>query len=311
MHYRRLDLNLLVALDALLEERSTVGAGSRLHLGQSATSAALARLREHFGDELLVQVGRKMVPTPLGESLKESVRDILKRIDITLDTKSDFVPATVDRTFTLMMSDYVATVFMPQVIQRVQPLAPKVSCEIMLLGDAPLDALNRGDLDFLILPTGYEFVSEYHLSDRHSVEVLFEDGYMCVVWSENPLVGDTISTEQFLSMGHVLSKVGKNRRPALDEWFYHRNEYVRRIELVAPSFVAMAHMIVGTTRIATMHTRLAKLYAAHFPLRLLPPPMSLPTLTEGVQWHSYHNQDPGTLWFLDVMKEVAKGMGLP
>src|SRR6202047_3490633 len=101
MHFRQLDLNLLVALDALLTERNITEAGRRVHLTQSAMSGALSRLREYFDDELLVQVGRKMVPTPLANDLSEPVLEILQRIKSTIDTKSDFDPTRTTRRFSL------------------------------------------------------------------------------------------------------------------------------------------------------------------------------------------------------------------
>src|SRR5215468_4155230 len=112
MHFHQLDLNLLVALDALLVERNITEAGKRVHLTQSAMSGALARLRQYFGDELLVQVGRKMVPTPLGESLIEPVREILIKVKTTIETRPGFDPAASTRRFSLMMSDFCATVLM-------------------------------------------------------------------------------------------------------------------------------------------------------------------------------------------------------
>src|SRR5579883_2295229 len=120
MHFRNLDLNLLVALDALLAERNITQAGKRLHLTQSAMSGALARLREYFGDELLAQVGRKMVPTPLGKSLTEPVRNALHNIQATIATKTRFDPATSKRHFKFMMSDYVATVLMSAALPRIE-----------------------------------------------------------------------------------------------------------------------------------------------------------------------------------------------
>jgi len=116
MHFNGLDLNLLVALDVLLTERNITLASRRLHLSQSAASGALARLRDYFGDELLTQVGRRMVLTPLGESLAAPVRDILLRVETTVQTRPQFDPASARHHFKLLMSDYVATVLMTRAI---------------------------------------------------------------------------------------------------------------------------------------------------------------------------------------------------
>jgi len=131
MNLHRLDPNLLVALDALLSERSITRAGERLHLSPSATSRALARLRDYFGDDLLRQVARKMVPTPLGESLQASVRDCILHVQATIEIRPQFDPAVSTRKFSLIMSDYVSAILMPWVIQRVQREAPGVVLELL------------------------------------------------------------------------------------------------------------------------------------------------------------------------------------
>jgi DNA-binding transcriptional LysR family regulator len=118
MRFHRLDLNLLVALDALLTERSVTKAGERLYLSQSAMSGALAKLREHFEDELIVQVGRKMVLTPLAESLQRRVRDVLKMAQSLLGSRPTFDPRTSERRFSIVSSDVVMSVLMDCVVRR-------------------------------------------------------------------------------------------------------------------------------------------------------------------------------------------------
>src|SRR5579871_2959732 len=108
-------------------------------------SGSLARLREYFGDELLVQVGRKMVPTPLAESLAGPVREILLQIKTTISTRPVFEPASSRRRFTLMMSDYVSTVLMPEVLRRAEASAPHIGFEVLWNDVAnPFDLLDRG-----------------------------------------------------------------------------------------------------------------------------------------------------------------------
>src|SRR4029077_14814591 len=125
-----LDLNLLVAMDALFAERRVSRAGERLHLSQSATSGALARLREAFYDPLLVQVGRKMTLTPLAEGLVEPVRDFLLQADAILHSNPAFDPGSSTRKFRLSMSDYVETVVMSEALPRIEKLAPAVTLEL-------------------------------------------------------------------------------------------------------------------------------------------------------------------------------------
>jgi LysR family nod box-dependent transcriptional activator len=129
-----LDLNLLVALDALFAEKSVSRAGERLHLSQSATSGALARLREVFQDQLLVPVGRKMAMTPVAEALVNPVRDFLLQAEAILNNNPVFDPASSTRKFRLLMSDYVETVLMTEALPRMEQFAPGASIRTVVRG---------------------------------------------------------------------------------------------------------------------------------------------------------------------------------
>lgn len=298
MHFRQLDLNLLVALDALLTERNITEAGRRVHLTQSAMSGALARLREYFDDELLVQVGRKMVPTPLAGSLAEPVREILLKVKSTIAAKPTFDPGTATRRFSLMMSDYVSTVLMSEVLRQAEQVAPHVTFEIVSNDISnPFEVLERADIDFLIMPPDY-------ISKNHPSELLFQDGYACVVWADNPIVGDSLSTQQYIELGHVVPQFGR-RTPAIDEFFLNQLGLTRRIEVVAMNFNAIPQCIVGTRRVATVQRRLAEFYAKYLPLRLVPPPFEIPPLRESMQWHTCFDGDPGSHWLRGILKKVA------
>ena len=303
MHFEQLDLNLLVAFDALLTERSITAAGVRVHLTQSAMSGALSRLREFFNDELLTQVGRKMVPTPLGESLAEPVRQILLQIKATINATPAFDPATSTRHFSVMMSDYVDTVLMSEVLRLAEAVAPRVRFNVVANDvGAPTEFLERADVDLLIMPREY-------LSDKHPHEDLYTDGYACIVWRDNPLIGDSLTKEQYLAMGHVVLQFGRGRIPVQDEWFLTNLGVTRRIEVRAMNFNSVPQHVVGTKRIATIHRRLADHYARYLPLRILTPPYELPSLTEAVQWHSLFQEDAGNRWLRMLMKQVASGVG--
>jgi LysR family nod box-dependent transcriptional activator len=299
MQLSHLDLNLLVALDALLSEQNITAAGRRVHLTQSAMSGALGRLREFFGDELLTPVGRKMVRTTMGESLVVPVRAILLKIKETISVTPSFDPATSKRQFSLMMSDYVSTVLMPAVLSHVENMAPGVGFEI-LANDLshPLEILERADVDFVIMPPAY-------LHKEHPSQRLFDDDYACVVWSNNSLVGNQISPEEYLKLGHVSLQFGRLQTPVVDEFVHRQIGDARRIEVIAMNFNSVIQYIVGTHRIAIIQRRLAEFYAKYHPVRLIPPPFEIPPITETLQWHTCFEHDPGSKWLRDTLKEVA------
>lgn len=298
MRFNRLDLNLLVVLDALLTECNITRAGEKVHLSQSATSGALGRLREFFEDELLVQIGRKMVLTPLGESLVGPVRSILIQVQATIERRPEFDPAHSERRFTLVMSDYTATVLMPEVIRAASKVAPAVSLELVTPGDEPVEELESGNADFLLLPSNF-------ISERHPSLAVFEEEFVCVCWRDNPLVGDSLSLDQYLTLGHVMVRFGSQRRPSVDEWLTHRFGIERRAEVVATNFSAVPHYVLGTPRIATMHGRLARQWANNLPLRILPAPMDIPVMSWSLQWHQYRDLDPGTQWMRNLIRDTA------
>ena len=301
MRLNHFDLNLLVALDALLTEQSTTRAGKRVNLSQPAMSCALRRLRTYFNDPLLNQVGRNLVPTPLGASLVQPVRELLLRTEATLDSRPIFDPATARRTFKLLMSDYVSTVLMAEISTRAESIAPHCTFEILPLGLNSISAVESGDVDLLLMPDQF-------LPRGIRSEVLFEEHYVCVAWSRNPLLGDRITRAQYLELGHVVARPGAHpqRHPAVDELFFQRQGLERRVETVVGEFSVLPQYVVGSTRIATMHNRLAQLYAGYLPLKILPLPFDVPIIREAAAWNSHRDQDLGLAWIRNLLKTTAE-----
>jgi DNA-binding transcriptional LysR family regulator len=302
MHFNRLDLNLLVALDALLDERSITRAGERLNLSQSAMSGALARLRDYFGDELLVLVRRKMVPTPLAELLHPRVRAILLDIQTTLETRLEFDPATAQRHFRIIASDYVLAVLGVPTVTRLAKLAPNITCEFLAQYAQPTDLLERGEADFMIMPKPY-------LSPDHPSLKLYEDDYVCVVWKDNDRVGVSLSAEEYMALGHISTRFGNTQRlPSFEEWIVSNGGHARRLEVVTYDFNSAIQLVIGTQRVVTAHRRLAERHARFLPIRLVPLPVSLPMprLAEHLQWNQYQDLDPANRWMRELLVSCAE-----
>jgi DNA-binding transcriptional LysR family regulator len=265
-------------------------------------SGALARLRHHFRDELLVPVGRQMVLTPLAEGLVAPVRDILLQIRGTLGSKPQFEPATASRHLSLAISDYVTEILMADVLRAARCEAPHITFELRPVGRRASEDLESGELDFLIAPEGYVLSSQ-------PTEVLFEDTYTCVIWERNQAIGKTMSLEQYLDLGHVVVNVAANEPPSnYDEQFLRRSNFKRRVEVVVPTFSLAPRLVVGTDRVATITTRLAAKAAEILPLRLLPLPIAMPPMVEMLQWHKVHEYDPAHDWFRRLLKKIVQTM---
>ncbi len=301
MDIRNFDAGLLVALDALLTEKSVTRAGERLHLSQPATSIILARLRRYFGNELLVPSGRRMVLTPLAESLVQPVRSCLIQIQHTVASKAEFNPAASSRKYCLAVSDYVTAVLMPQVMQEAVRQAPGIRFELVRLDENLDQKLEKGDIDFLIRPSVYALAA-------HPKEPLFEDTHTCVVWRRNSLIGNTISQKQFLETGHIAVHFG-HAPSVFETWFAAHYGEIRKIEVVTQDFEVACRLVVGTGRVATVMSRMARLCAAHLPLRLLRPPFAVPKVIHCLQWHRYQDQDPGHIWVRAILKKACSNLG--
>ncbi|KRB93592.1 hypothetical protein ASE07_12625 [Noviherbaspirillum sp. Root189] len=297
MRFQKLDLNLLVALDLLLDEKSITRTAKRLHLSQSATSSILGRLREYFNDELLVNVGRNMVPTALAISLQKPVRQLVLQIQATLEIRPHFIAAECERHFRLIASDYTTSILLTRVAQRLRTEAPKVTIEVSPPSLDAAEYIGRGEADFMFVP------EEFILED-FSGEVLLEDTYSCVTWAGNDLVGESITREQYLEMGHV-SVEFTGRTKSFEHWVFDNAQIKRRVEITATSYSALPQLLLGTDRVATMHTRLARYLADYFPIRCLPLPIDVPKMKMVMQWNVYQEKDPAHQWLRAVMKEVA------
>jgi DNA-binding transcriptional LysR family regulator len=299
MRFNHLDLNLLVALDVLLEEQNITRAAERLHMTQSATSGVLGRLRTYFEDELLVQVGRKMQPTPFALELVHPVREVLLTIKSSITAKPVFAPTTSKRHFRLVTSDYLISVLFAQVIQKIHQEAPNITFEMLGPGDNSGELLIRGEVDLMIVP-------ERYIIEGHPSKLLFEEEHVCVVWQGNTLVGDSLTLEQYMDMGHVSVGFGRSRHMSIEEWFMNQYGFNRRLEVITNDFNTLPQLVVGTQRIATMHQRLARLYAEYLPLRILPPPVRIPVMREFMLWHRSVDGDPMHRWLRERISEFIQ-----
>lgn len=298
MRFERLDLNLLVALDALLAERSVSLAAERICLSQSATSSALGRLRDYFNDELLVIRGRQMVLTARAEALVDPVRAVLEQIRSTIAVTPPFDPATTDRTISIMASDYSTEVLLAPALPALTAAAPHLRIEIQGINDSPTEALDRGQVDLLM-------TIDYAISTDHPRRILFEDDYVVIGWSNNPAMAEEMTRERYFELSHVAVRFGKSRVPAFEEWFMRRQKQQRRVEVVAPSFLSVPGLVIGSNRIATCHRRLAQRLAGYLPLIIRELPMTIPPIREAIQWHISNNNDPAIRWMVEQLALAA------
>jgi LysR family nod box-dependent transcriptional activator len=300
MRHSKLDLNLLNALRVLLKEKSVTRAGEQLHVTQSAMSGILGRLRDYFDDPLIVPVGRKMDLTPLAESLVQPVNDLLLRIDATIRLRPEFDPLSTRRHFTIAASDYTVSVLLASVLQRAYGDAPGLTVGLSPPSEFVTQQLESGDVDFVIMP-------EIFTSESQSSHVLFDDSYVVVVSNDNP-VGDSITLERYLELGHVAYQAEKTRTPVFERWFTEKYGYSRRVEVAAYTFQLLPYLVIGTERVATMHRRFAAQQLAGLPVRCVRPLFEVPTFDQVLHWHKYRDPDPGSQWLRERIIETARAL---
>lgn len=299
MRYRRIDLNLVAALNVLLEECNVSRAAEVLNLSQSAVSGILARLREYFGDPLLVLVGRQLQLTPLGESLRAPARRAMAQIDQLIDTQPSFDPASARTKVRIIASDYVVSTYLVDTLQRLARLAPGVEVALQpALMQAGRPTVEGSGADFVILPP--------HLcSPEQPSTVLFEDSYTVVAWNGNRVIGEALTLAQYQTLGHVVFHHPDvtTVQPWFEQWYANQYGLTRRIEVTVASFSLLCELVIGTDRVATVPTQLATRLAQTLPLRCLPLPMQAPKLAEMLQWQRHRHDDPALSWIRERLIE--------
>lgn len=298
MDIRNVDLNLLVALDALLAERSVSRAAQRLHLSQPAASALLARLRELFGDPLLVRSARGMLPTPRALELLAPVSQVLSEINTIIQPHTAFDPATAVQTFTLSASDYSEYALLPALVDYLERKAPGVRLELRQLDLQTVEKqMESGEVDLCITalrnaPAGVH------------ARPLYTERIVCVVRRNHPEVGARLSLEQFCNLEHILVTVrGGGFATQTDEALaaVRRKRHVR---LSVPHFLMVPEMVARSDMISTLPERLARGYARK--LRILEPPLKIEGFTVASIWHERNHRDPAQAWLRELLLELAQ-----
>jgi len=296
MDLRQADLNLLVCLQALLKERHVTRAAEHLGVTQPAMSAALARLRALFRDELLVRGPRGMTLTARAEVLGPELDVIMARIKTIIAVPPVFVASESQRTFTLIGSDFIEHMVLPKIARTLTMGAPSLQLNFRPPNPRNLEMLlNDGEVDLAI---GYLPDISPHLLTK----ALFEDRFVCIARRDHPDVRGEITLEAFVRLSHVqvLPRDATMYAAPIDEALSQLS-LVRRISLWQPSFVPAGKVVAETDLVSTVPRRLAEALATMFPITLHEPPLRLPDMVFSMFWHPRSQHDAGHKWLRDVI----------
>ena len=267
-------------------------------------SGSLARLREHFRDPLLSRLGMAMELTPLAEMLMQPVQEALERIEAVASMRPGFDPARDRRHFNICASDNTSMGLLQEVIREVAQLAPGVTIRLLPPNPAGmLDQLRRHQLDII-------FNIENMVLSDHPRAVVTVETLRSVVWTGNRRVRDTLTLPLFLELGHVIVRFGEGQWPGFDETALQTLGVQRREEISCPTPLLLGPLVVGTQRVATLPSRLARRQAAILPLKVFQPPVNLPPLNIIMQWNRNRERDGATVWLRDLVLRIAKRKGL-
>jgi DNA-binding transcriptional LysR family regulator len=296
-----IDLKLVVALKALLEEGNVTKAGAKIGKSQPAMSTALARLRRHYGDDLLVRVGRDYELTPFAKALLPSVQQTLHCVDLTLDTSRRFDPATSRESFRIDATDYAISVLAEPLLRRMAILAPGIRLDFDAI-PCDMHASDQGlrNCDALIGPLGFGFPG--------SQAPLFRDQFVCVVDPGNARLKDgRLTLEDLSCLPHVVRSCG-NTHIGPTERVMDELGVRRRVQMVTAGFLPLPFLVAGTDQVACIPERLALRVAAPLGLAVVEAPFGRVELIETLWWNPDRAATPEHAWLRRTLTEAAASL---
>ena len=292
----QVNLNLMVALDALIAERSVTRAANRLGVSQSAMSHSLRQLRELLDDALLVRGKGGMQPTPRAEQLSVPLAHALESLRATLRGEVAFEPTTSKRRFTLAMLDATAIMVIPPLMARLRRTAPGIDLDVVTYDARRYGLqLETGEVDLVVGAT-FPDVSGVRMR-----KVRPQD-WVCVVREGHPCVGTELSLETWACLPHVLVSPQGAGGPGMVDRVLAKHGLERRVALRIRYFLAAPMLVAESDLILTTLRGLAERFVRNFPLRMLEPPVELPTLSLGIAWHERFHDDPACRWLRNEVR---------
>ena len=301
MNLAHVDLNLLVAFDALMVERHVTRAGQRIGLSQPAMSAALNRLRHLANDELFIRQPDGMHPTARAEEIAGPIRRALENIHGTLYPQA-FEPARAERTFRIALNDFGASVLLPPLVKRLSLLAPGVDLRALPANDErAIEMLDRGHVDIAVgsfdkAPSG-----------RFEFEILFQSAFTCVVRNDHPATARApVSLEEFAELPHLLFSQTGDATGFVDT-VLAKVGLRRRVAVTVPHFLVAPFVLAQSDMVATLPTRLVEDFAGLAGLSVIEAPVGLPEFPCTLLWTRRAGVAAAHAWFRHQIAEAARG----
>ncbi|WP_369601847.1 LysR family transcriptional regulator [Hahella sp. SMD15-11] len=308
MDLSRIDLNLLVYLDALLREKNVTRAAQMTGITQPAMSNVLKRLRDVFDDPLLIRTSDGMVPTARALELHPRVRQVLDQIELIVQPKTRFNPATSQRVFRIMASDYAESTVIPRVLGRIRRVAPNVILDILTPSDVAFHDMEQGRVDMAI--NRFDKIPQsFHQ------KTIWRDGFSCLLSVHNPLVYD-FTLENYLKAKHIwVSKTGFGVGVGMNPKDVQRLGWVddalsrlgktRQISVFTRHYQVASLLAQQHDLIATLPTRAALLQRDNPELVIREVPFPIPEIELKMAWSPLLQHNPDHIWLRNLIHEEA------
>jgi len=309
MNINNIDLNLLIYLDVLLREKNVTRAANQLNITQPAMSNGLKRLRSLFNDPILVRTSGGMVPTERSQALAPVIRKILLELEEALQSEDSFNPATSERVFRLMASDYAASTLVPNLLSNISKIAPNISIDIMTPSDINFHDVEAGKVDMAI--NRFE-----DLPQSFHQKTLWQDSFTCLMASSNDMA-ESFGLQSYLNSRHIwVSKtgfgvgVGMNPKDVqklgwVDEALAKIGEK-REIKVFTRNYNVAMQLSLQDELIATLPTKAAAIYKDDPRYTSLVPPFEIPNIELKMIWSPLLHHDASHMWFRQKVLEAAQ-----
>lgn len=304
MRIESIDLNLLLALDAIASERHVTRAAEKIGLSQPAMSNALARLRRIFDDPLFERRGGQMRPTARAHQIAVPVAEALSRLREAIEPQRRFVPEESSREFFVVTNDYAEAVLLAPLVREIQRLAPSIALRTIrtsFLFSLPVDRLESGEIDLAL-----GFLGE-RAAPRHGLlsKSLFEERFVCITRSRHPRVRTRLGLRAFLDIPQVrVLYPGEERIGTIDVTLRGRG-LARHVALTIPHLAPIPSIVARTDLLGVVPERLARAEARGKRLRIHPLPIPLASFSVVIAWHERNQFDPAHSWLRDLVARVV------
>ncbi len=311
MNIAKVDLNLLVYLDVLLREGSVTRAANQLSITQPAMSNGLKRLRDLFKDPILVRTSDGMTPTKRALELQPVIRDVLSKLESSIQPETDFDPATSKRTFRIMTSDYAESTLLLELVGRLSKLAPNITLDLITPSDVTFHDVEQGKVDMAI-----NRFEELPLSFHQ--KVLWYDSFSCVLSANHPLV-ENWNLNAYIDAQHIwVSKTGFGVGVGIDPNEVQKLGWVdaeltkigkhRDIRVFTRHYHAALQIAKTQNLIATLPTKVATIFKDDSSVVLKAPPFDIPPIALKMAWSALLHHDAGHIWLRRLIADVAAEM---